>query len=75
MSPDWDRLTLGLNGSSQAFALPVTAIGLQLIAYLCLEQVRNGDHPVAAINLGVQGSAGQDMDMDQGELEAFVDVF
>ena len=75
MSPDWDKLTLGLNGSSQAFVLPGTAIGLQLFAYLCLEQVRNGDHPVAAINLGVQGSAGQDMDMDQGELEAFVDVF
>ena len=75
MSPDWDRLTPCLNGSSQAFALPGTAIGLQLFAYLCLEQVRKDVGSVAAVDLGVQGSTGQDMDMDQGELEAFVDVF
>lgn len=75
MSPDWDRLTISLNGSSQAFVLPVTAIRLQLFAYLCLEQVRKGFLSGAAMDLGVQGSAGQDMDMDQSELDAFVDVF
>ena len=75
MSLGWDRLILSLNGSSQAFVLPGTAIGLRLFAYLCLEQVRKAFLADAAIDLGVQGSAGQDMDMDQGELEAFVDVF
>ena len=45
------------------------------MAYLCLEQVRKDVGSVAAIDLGVQGLTGQDMDMDQGEPDVFVALF
>ena len=75
MSPGWDKLQIKLNGSSLVSVLPATAIHPETIAYLCLEQVRKDVGLVAAIDLGVQDSTGQDMDMDQGELGAFVVVF